>query len=122
MDGDRFVEVALWVLSLILAIIFFYNGVNKIMGAPYQVAQFDAVGISGRLLLVVGALECAGGLMLILPRFALMGGSILSMLMITSAALHIYNDNMTSALRAMVIFLMLVSICYLRFKRRDSRP
>jgi len=122
MDGDRFIEVALWVLSFILALVFFYNGVNKIMGAPHEIARFEALGLMAGSLVVVGVLECTAGLMLTMPRFALAGGGILGVLMITSAGLNFFHDNMASSLRAMVIFLMLVSICYLRFTRRHIRP
>ncbi|MCF6216608.1 MAG: DoxX family protein [Emcibacter sp.] len=122
MNGDRFIDVALWVLSFILAIVFFYNGVNKIMETPHQVAQFEALGLPTFALPVVGIVECAAGLMLTITRLALVGGAILSIIMITSAGLNLFHDDVTSSLRAMVIFLMLLSICYLRYTRRNIRP
>ncbi len=121
MDGDRFIEFVLWILSLILAIVFFYNGVNKILATPTEVVQFRMLGISANLLLVVGILECVGGLMLTMPRFALAGGGILGLIMLISAGLHVVHENLDAAIRAMVIFVMLLGICYLRFKRRVVR-
>ncbi len=121
MNGDRFIDVALWVLSFILAIVFFYNGVSKIMATPQQVAQFEALGLTVQTLFVVGILECVAGLMLTISRLALIGGGILSIIMLISAGLNLFYDDVTSSLRATVIFLMLVSICYLRYTRRNIR-
>lgn len=121
MDGDKFIDVVLWVLSLILAIVFFYNGVNKILGAPFEVAQFRTLGISADLLVGVGVVECLGGLMLTIPRLAVAGGALLVLIMLISAALHLFHDNFTLSLRAIVIVVMLMGICYLRFSRRLSQ-
>lgn len=121
MNGDKLIEVVLWVLSLVLAIVFFYNGASKMMGSPLQAAQFEALGLSANLLVVVGFLECLAGLMLTIPRLALMGGAVLGAIMMISAGLHLFHDNMTSSFRAVVIVAMLAGICYFRFKYRDGR-
>jgi len=121
MNGDKLIEVVLWVLSLILSIVFFYNGVTKIMGSPYQVAQFEALGLSSSLLSAVGFLECLAGLMLTVPRLAVVGGTVLGLIMLVSATLHLSHDNFTSSFRAIVIVVMLMGICYLRFKRRNIK-
>ena len=121
MNGDKLIEVVLWVLSLVLAIVFFYNGVSKMMGSPLQVAQFDALGLSGGLLIAVGFLECLAGLMLTIPRLALAGGAVLGAIMVISATLHMLHDDFTSSFRAVVIVAMLAGICYFRFKYRGGR-
>ncbi len=118
MSGDRFIEVILWALSLVLAIVFFYNGVSKIIGTSYQVTQFESLGIPANLLIAVGVVECMGGLMLTIPRLTVAGGSLLVLIMLTSATLHLLHDNFTLSLRAIVIVVMLLGICYLRHKRQ----
>lgn len=121
MNGDKLIEVILWIFCLVLAIVFFYNGAGKIMGSPYQVAQFRALGISSNLLIIVGVVECLGGLMLTIPRLSVAGGAILGVIMLISAALHLFHDNPTSSFRAVVIVVMLAVICYLRFRHRTTR-
>ncbi|PCI34272.1 MAG: hypothetical protein COB54_00290 [Alphaproteobacteria bacterium] len=121
MNGDRFIEFVLWVLSLVLAIVFFYNGASKIMEYPYQVAQFEALGLPGNLLIAVGVMECVAGLMLTIPRLSLVGGILLGVMMLASAGLHFVHDNITSSFRAVVLIVMLAGICYLRFKRGSAR-
>ena len=121
MNGDRFIEFVLWVLSLVLAIVFFYNGASKIMESSNQVAQFEALGIPASLLIAVGVVECVAGLMLTMPRLSLVGGVLLGAMMLASAGLHFFHDNITSSFRAIVLVFMLTGICYLRFKRRVAR-
>lgn len=118
MGGDKLIEVVLWVFSLILAIVFFYNGVSKILVTPHQVAQFEALGLTTNTLQVLGLVECLGGLMLTVPRLAFAGGAILGLIMLTSATLHLTHDNFTSSFRAIVIVVMLIGICYFRLKYR----
>ena len=122
MNGDKLIEVVLWILSLILAIVFFYNGANKIIGSPLQVAQFEQLGLPPGSLLVVGFLESIAGLMLTIPRLTVLGGIVLGLIMVASAVLNFYHDNATSSFRAVVIVIMLAGICYLRFKRRNFKP
>lgn len=121
MNGDRFIEFVLWVLSLVLAIVFFYNGASKIMESPYQVAQFAALGLPGNLLIAVGVLECVAGLMLTIPRLTLVGGILLAVMMLVNAGLYFSHDNSMSSFRAVVLVVMLAGICYLRFKRGAVR-
>lgn len=118
MNGDRLIEVVLWVLSVVLAIVFFYNGMSKMAGVPAQVAQFEALGIPKGFLQIIGFLECIGGVMLTVPRHVLYGGTLLSLIMVSSAVLHLMHSNWLPTYRAIVITLMLATICYLRFKRR----
>ncbi|MCF8474111.1 MAG: DoxX family protein [Emcibacter sp.] len=120
MDGERLVKFIIWVLSLVLAIVFFYNGISKIAETSSQTEQFEALGISSNVMRLVGIFECLGALMLTLPRLALFGGGILGSIMLVSAGLHFFHGNMMSSFRASVIILMLVSICYLRYKYRDT--
>ncbi|MBL4802701.1 MAG: DoxX family protein [Emcibacter sp.] len=116
MNGDRLIEIVLWVLSLVLAIVFFYNGISKIIGSPHQIVQFEQLGLSKGLLIVVGFLECLAGLMLTIPRLALIGGAVLGLIMVTSAGLHLFHDDYTASFRAIVIVVMLAGICYFRHK------
>ncbi len=121
MNGDRFIEFVIWILSLILAIIFFYNGVGKIFAFPTQVARFEALGLSPDLLGVTGIVESIAGLMLTIPRLALTGSGILGAIMLVSAGLHLSHGDIPLSLRAGVIIFMLAGISYLRVRRRHAQ-
>jgi len=120
MDSVRFIKFIIGMLSLILAIVFFYNGISKIMAFPSQVTKFETLAIPETFLFSVGILECLGAFLLVVPRLALAGGSVLALIMITSAGLNMIHDDMISSLRAISITLMLGGICYLRFKYRND--
>lgn len=120
MDSVRFIKFIIGMLSLILAIVFFYNGISKIMGFPSQVTKFETLAIPETFLFSVGILECLGALFLTVPRLAIVGGSVLALIMITSAGLNMIHDDMMSSLRAISITLMLGGICYFRFKYRNE--
>ncbi len=116
MDGDRFIGFVVWVLSLVVAIVFVYNGISKIGGSAPQVAQFEALGIPTSLMFTVGVLEIFGALFLTLPRLYMVGCSLLCLIVMVFAALHFLNDDLASLPRSISIGLTLVGICYLRFK------
>lgn len=117
-NGDRFIEFTLWVLCLVLAIVFFYNGVGKIIGIPAQVTKFESLNIPSNMLIMVGIVECLGALMLTIPRLTIYGAVMLGAIMMVSALLHYMNDNAALSIRAAVMVFMLAGIGYLRFKRR----
>jgi len=121
MNGDRFIELVIWILSLVLAIIFFYNGVGKIFAFPAQVARFEFLGLPPGLLMVTGVVESIAGLMLTIPRLALTGSGILGVIMLASAGLHLSHGDIPSSLRALVIIFMLAGTGYLRVRRRHAQ-
>lgn len=120
MDGDRLINFMVWMLSFVLAMVFFYNGISKIMAFPDQVNKFNDLGISSSVMTAVGLMECLGALLLTLPRLAIIGGIILGLIMIISSGLHFFHDNGAYSLRAITIVIMLGGICYLRFKYNEE--
>jgi uncharacterized membrane protein YphA (DoxX/SURF4 family) len=77
-------NVALWVLQAVLAFQFAGGGLAKLAGSPALVDLFASIGAGQWLRYVVGALEVAGAVGLLVPRLsglaalglaALMGGA-----------------------------------------------
>ena len=120
MDGDRLINFIVWMLSFVLAMVFFYNGVSKIMTFPDQVNKFNDLGISSSVMIAVGLMECLGALLLTLPRLAIIGSIILGLIMLISSGLHFFHDNGAHSMRAIIIVIMLGGICYLRLKYREE--
>jgi uncharacterized membrane protein YphA (DoxX/SURF4 family) len=63
-------SVALWVLQVVLAFQFAGGGLLKLTGAPAMVDLFADVGAGQWLRFVVGALEVAGAVGLLIPRLS----------------------------------------------------
>lgn len=66
----RVLTIILWVLQVLLAFQFVGGGVFKLIGAPEMVAMFTTIGAGQWFRYLVGALEIAGGIGLLIPRLS----------------------------------------------------
>lgn len=62
--------IALWVLQLALAFQFAVGGSLKLSGNPLMIEMFTTIGMGQWVRFVVGVLELAGALGLLIPRLA----------------------------------------------------
>jgi uncharacterized membrane protein YphA (DoxX/SURF4 family) len=74
--------VALWVVQVVLAVMFVMAGLPKLTGDPVMVDIFDAVGAGQWLRYVVGVLELAGAIGLLVPRLCGLAALGLTLLMV----------------------------------------
>ncbi len=78
--------VVVWVLSVLLALIFIFAGVPKIVGGQTFLLQAAAMhGFPSWMRVVVGVFEVLGGLALLIPGLAIYGSIGLGILMIPAA-------------------------------------
>lgn len=66
----RIGTAALWLLQLVLALQFAAGGLLKLGGSPEMVAMFTTIGVGQWLRVLVGVLEIAGALGLLIPRLS----------------------------------------------------
>lgn len=66
----RVVNVLLWVLQVLLALVFAYAGLLKVGGAPVMVDLFATIGVGQWLRYLVGVLEIAGAVGLLIPMLS----------------------------------------------------
>ncbi len=69
------------VVTWLLALLFVAGGIPKILGLGSAASEFTRFGYSATFRLLIGVLEIAGGLALLVPRFALYGAAILLVIM-----------------------------------------
>jgi putative oxidoreductase len=86
----RALTVTLWVLQALLAFQFAGGGSLKLSGAPVMVDMFDAIGAGQWLRLLVGALEIAGAIGLLIPRIAGLAALGLSGLMVGAIITNLF--------------------------------
>lgn len=60
--------ITLWAMQVLLALIFVFMAFPKAMGNPIAVAPFDLIGLGIPGMVVVGWLELAGAIALLIPR------------------------------------------------------
>lgn len=68
--GGRVLNVALWVLQVLLALMFAMAGIVKLIGDPTAVEMFGVIGVGQWFRYVVGALELAGAVGVLVPRLS----------------------------------------------------
>ncbi len=69
-NRGRVLNIALWVLQALLALQFAMGGLAKVFGDPAMVEMFAAIGIGQWFRYVVGALELAGAVGVLIPRLS----------------------------------------------------
>ena len=66
----RVLNVALWVLQVLLALVFAMAGIVKLIGDPTAIDMFATIGIGQWFRYLVGVLEIAGAVGVLIPRFS----------------------------------------------------
>ena len=69
-NGGRAANVALWALQALLTLQFAMAGLAKIFGDPAMVDMFATIGVGQWFRYVVGALEIAGAVGVLIPRLS----------------------------------------------------
>jgi uncharacterized membrane protein YphA (DoxX/SURF4 family) len=83
-------NLALWVLQLVLAVQFAGGGLAKLAGSPELVDLFASIGAGQWLRYVVGALEVAGAVGLLVPRLSGLAALGLAALMVGATVTNLF--------------------------------
>ncbi len=107
----------LWVLTLLLGAFFVMAGGTKLAAAESQSAHFIRWGYPGWFLYLVGFLETAGAIGLLVPRLAGLSALLLGGVMVGAALTHLVHDELAAVPVPLVLLCLLGAIAY---ARRDS--
>jgi uncharacterized membrane protein YphA (DoxX/SURF4 family) len=88
--SGRPVNIALWVLQAVLAFQFAGGGLLKLTGSPAMVELFATIGAGQWLRYVVGALEVAGAVGLLVPRLSGLAALGLAALMLGATVTNLF--------------------------------
>jgi putative oxidoreductase len=113
----RLLSVALWAAQILLAFGFVSGGWLKLSGDPVMVDLFDTIGIGQWFRIVVGALEVAGGLGLLVPRLTGLAARGLVALLVGAAV-----TNVLLGLFPWVPFAYLVVAAFIAWGRPAPLP
>ena len=81
--------ITLWTLSGLVAIAFVFVGGGKLAGTAAMVELFDKVGLGQWFRYLTGLLEVAGGIGLLIPRYAFSVAVLLAVVMIGAILTHV---------------------------------
>lgn len=104
----------IWALAVILAAFFLVAGGLKLRGVPSQVENFAHWGYAGWFLYVVGAVEAAGAVGLLVPRLAGSAALLLGGTMLGAALTHLVHHEMKAVPIPLVILGLLAVVGYAR--------
>lgn len=110
----RWKIVGVWALVAILAAFFLVAGGLKLRGAPSQVDNFAHWGYAAWFLYVVGAVEAAGAVGLLVPRLAGFAAMVLGGTMLGAALTHLVHHEMKAVPIPLVILGLLTVVGYAR--------
>ena len=83
--------VALWTLQVLLGLMFIVgSGAPKLFGEAYAVQIFEDLGTGQWLRVVIGVLEVAGGIGLLVPRLAGLAAACLVALMVGATGAQLF--------------------------------
>ena len=112
--------IAVWIVSVLLAALYFFVGGMKLAGGQALADQFVRYGYPGWFMYVVGAMEVTGAVLLLIPRAALYGAIVLSVVMIGAMGTHLTHQEAPNAIAPLVLFGLLVFVAATR--RQTAGP
>jgi uncharacterized membrane protein YphA (DoxX/SURF4 family) len=104
-----------WVVSGLLFLLFILAAVGKLTHSRGQIELFRRFGYPDGLYYIVGLMEVAGALLLLVPRTAPIGASLLALVMLGATGTHLWHQEFGRAAYATVLLLALV---WLALRRR----
>lgn len=111
----RAANVALWVLQVLTAAMFVMGAVAKLTSEPQSVAGFNEMGLGDGGRYVIGVLELAGAVALLIPILCGLAGVAFVALMVGAVTLTAIYDADMVAVPAVVLVLVAV----IAWARRD---
>ena len=101
----RPLDILLWCVQALLALVFVNASWAKLMGNPEMVALFTAVGVGQWLRYVTSVLELAGAVLIMVPKTTSMGAGLLATVMLGALTAHLVILQV-SPITPAVLFLM----------------
>ena len=114
MNKAKIGAIAVWIVTVLLAVAFVLAGTTKILRQPAWIDQFAGWGYGPWFLVLIGALEIVGALLLLIPRLAFFGAVLLGVIMLGAGYTHLANAEGPEVLRPAVFLALLAIIAWAR--------
>jgi putative oxidoreductase len=112
-DSGKVRLITLWILSGLVALAFLGAGGAKLAGVAVMVEMFDKIGRGQWFRYFTGILEVAGGVGLLIPRYAFYAAGLLAVVMVGAVITHLTILG-TSPAVPVVLLVLSGTIAWLR--------
>ena len=109
-----------WFLRSLIALAFIAASLGKLTSTPGVLEQFATYGFPGGFHLLIGAVELAGAMLLLVPKVRLFAIYILASVVAGAAATHLTHDPLIELVRPLIFGLFLAA-AWLVGKKLDAR-
>ena len=119
---SRTLNIALWILQVLLAVVFALHGWLMVAPPAEMVAMMDAqLGAGFRIFIGVAELLAVAGLLLpgitrILPWLTTLAAAGLMIVMSSATIVHVFRGEMGSAISTAILFVLVTVVAYMRGK------
>jgi len=111
--------IALWIVKVALAAVFFAAGGAKVYGEPGMVEIFETIGLGQWFRYVTGALEVTGAFLILIPALSGLGALLLCCIMIGATLAHLFVLP-GSSVPAIVLFMLSGMVVFAERRRLDA--
>jgi putative oxidoreductase len=112
---QRVGRIALWVCQAVPALVFLFAGTAKFT-SPLWPRMFARWGYPDHFYLVIGMVEVAAGVALLVPRLAAPASLVLLVVMAGAGLTHLVHDELRRMPEILVISTLLAIVAYGRWK------
>lgn len=111
--------IVIWTLRVLLGALFLMAAAMKLSGQPMMIAEFDQVGLGQWFRYFTGALEAAGAIAVLIPRFSIIGAGLLLLVdagafVAQTAVLHM------DWIHTVIVGVIIVSLILLQRRRPNA--
>jgi uncharacterized membrane protein YphA (DoxX/SURF4 family) len=108
-------NVTLWILQSLLAALYLFSGISKLIGHPEITAAFEKFGYPMWFATFIGVAETLGGVALLVPRVIWLGSAGLSIIMLGAMYSHLKaGDPAGETAFTAVLAVLLAAIAWMR--------
>jgi putative oxidoreductase len=109
-------KIALWIVSILVAAIFAFAGLPKLLMPEKVKPMFVQYGYAPWFATVIGICEVLGAIGLLVPRVAAFAAAGLSIIMVGAFFTLATHHELMQAIVPLVVLALLITVGYARFK------
>jgi hypothetical protein len=116
-ERHRGINLAVWVVQVLLAGTYVMASFSKLTANPQAVAGFTEMGLGTTGMYIIGALELAGAIALLIPRLCGLAGAAFVALMIGAVIATVLTAGPTMALFPAAVLVLVSVVAWTRRQR-----